>query len=99
MRTGRIIVQEVEKVESLLMPYKPSAHEVKPCVPPSSENLKRAFEIAVVEIERSDVGNAKTLRSGVSIVPRSRILGLSTAGAEKRAISDAARALAMLWKV
>jgi hypothetical protein len=33
------------------------------------------------------------------IVQRARIFGLSKAHAEKRALSDAARALAELWKV
>jgi hypothetical protein len=99
MRTGQIILQEVEKVDSFPMPYKPSEHEAKSYIPPSSEDLKRTFEVAVREIHRADSANAKALRAGLSIVPRSRILGLSSAGAEKRAISDAARALAMLWKV
>ena len=33
------------------------------------------------------------------IVQRGKILGISQADAEKRALSDAARALAQLWKV
>jgi hypothetical protein len=98
-RARRITLQEVQKVDSFPMPYKPLEHESKPYIAPSSEDLKRTFEIAVGEIHRSDCANAKALRAGLSIVPRSTILGLSRAGAEKRAISDAARALAILWKV
>ncbi len=51
------------------------------------------------EIHQADVEAKKKLLYGVPIVSRARILGLSRAGAEKRALSDAARALAQLWKV
>jgi hypothetical protein len=81
------------------MSYKPSERHAKSLLATSPENLRHAFEIAVSEIHRADLANAKTLQPGISIVPRSRILRLSHAGAEKRAISDAARALAQLWKV
>jgi len=62
---------------------------------PSPEDLKRVFETAVCEIHQADVDAKKRL----PIVSRARVLGLSQAGAEKRALSDAARALALLWKV
>ena len=62
---------------------------------PSPEDLKRVFETAVCEIYQADVVAKKRL----PIVSRARVLGLSQAGAEKRALSDAARALAQLWKI
>ena len=66
---------------------------------PSPEDLKRVFETAVGEIHQADVDARKRLQYGAPIVSRARILGLSQAGMEKRALSDAARALAQLWKV
>jgi hypothetical protein len=66
----------------------------------SPEDLKRVFETAVCEIHQADIAaNKKKLEYRAPIVSRARILGLSQAGAEKRAVSDAARALAQLWKV
>jgi len=67
--------------------------------PPSPEDLRREFETAVCEIHQADVGAQDKSRHRAPIVSRSRLLGLSQAGAEKRALSDAARALAQLWKV
>jgi hypothetical protein len=63
----------------------------------SPEDLRQAFESAVCEIHRADL--AAKARYRAPIVPRARLLGLSQAGAEKRALSDAARALAQLWKI
>jgi hypothetical protein len=62
---------------------------------PSPHDLKHAFEVAVCEIHRA--GAASMRRA--PIVSRARILGLSRENAEKRALSEAARALAQLWKV
>jgi hypothetical protein len=65
--------------------------------PLSAEDLRHAFEAAVCEIHRADAAAKKLQRA--PIVPRARLLGISQASAEKRALSDAARALAQLWKV
>jgi hypothetical protein len=67
--------------------------------PPSPEDLRRVFETAVSEIHQADLAAQKNLQYRTPIVPRARLLGLSKDGAEKRALSDAARALAQLWKV
>ena len=64
---------------------------------PSPDDLRREFETAVCEIHRADLAAKAQYRA--SIVSRARLLGLSQAAAEKRALSDAARALAQLWKV
>ena len=61
----------------------------------SPEDLKRVFETAVVEIRQ---GQAP--KRHLPILQRSRpTTELSGPGAEKRALSDAARALAQLWNV
>jgi hypothetical protein len=57
------------------------------------------FESAVGEIHQVDVAAKKRLQYRAPIVPRARLLGLSKDDMEKRALSDAARALAQLWKV
>lgn len=80
------------------MAYRISGHRIESLPTPSPENLRRVFETSVCEIHRADLA-AKKLQYGAPIVPRAKILGLSQAGAEKRALSDAARALAQLWKV
>lgn len=67
--------------------------------PASPEDLRRMFESAVYEIHQADRTQQKKLHYRAPIVPRAKILGLSKDGAEKRALSDAARALAQLWKV
>jgi hypothetical protein len=67
---------------------------------PSPDDLRHAFEAAVCEIHQAEAGAAaKRLQYRAPIVPRARVLGISQADAEKRALSDAARALAQLWKV
>lgn len=66
--------------------------------PLSADDLRHMFETAVCEIHRADSATNK-LKYGAPIVPRARVLGVSQADAEKRALSDAARALAQLWKV
>src|SRR5258708_4817523 len=76
------------------MPYKMTQHQFEAQRPPSPEDLKRVFEAAVCEIHQADVEAKERLRYRAPIVSRARILGLSQAGAEKRALSDAARALA-----
>jgi len=64
----------------------------------SADDLRHVFETAVCEIHREEVA-AKRLQYRAPIVPRAKVLGISQANAEKRALSDAARALAQLWKV
>jgi hypothetical protein len=66
---------------------------------PSAEDLRRMFETAVCDIHQADLADKKRLQYRIPIVQRGRILGISQAAAEKRALSDAARALAQLWKV
>ncbi len=51
------------------------------------------------DIHQADLAAKKKLQYRTPIVQRGRILGISQAAAEKRALSDAARALAQLWKV
>lgn len=70
----------------------------QPSLPPSG-NLKRAFESAVRDIyEVSLTGKASRHRR--PIVQRAgRLAPESSLGAEKRALSDAAAALARLWNV
>jgi hypothetical protein len=81
------------------MSYRIAAHSIAAQPAPSAENLRRVFETAVCEIHQADLAARKSLQYRAPIVPRARILGLSQAGAEKRALTDAARALAQLWKV
>jgi len=66
---------------------------------PSAEDLRRAFEAAVCELHHADRAAQKGALYYMPIVPRRKLRGDSEAGAEKRALSDAARALARLWKV
>ena len=80
------------------MAYKSEAPSMVTHRQPSPDDLRHAFDAAVCEIHRADAA-AKKLRYRAPIVPRGRVLGLSQANAEKRALSDAARALAQLWKV
>ena len=81
------------------MPYRFSGHRIETQFAPSPEDLRRVFESSVCEIHRADLAAQKKLQYRAPIVPRGRLLGISQAGAEKRALSDAARALAQLWKV
>jgi hypothetical protein len=81
------------------MAYRIAGHSIEAQPAPSPENLRRVFETALCEIYQADQAALKRLQYRAPIVPRARILGLSQAGAEKRAVTDAARALAQLWKV
>ena len=80
------------------MAYKSEVQSVESQRPASADDLRHAFEAAVCEIYRADAA-AKKLQHHIPIVSRARVLGISRANAEKRALSDAARALAQLWKV
>lgn len=66
---------------------------------PVTMNLKRTFENAVRDIYQADLtGRASRYRT--PIAQRAGTAKLETkASAEKRALSDAAKALAQLWKV
>jgi hypothetical protein len=76
-----------------------TTHQIEAHRPPSPEDLRRVFESAVCEIHQADVAAKKRLQYRAPIVPRARLLGLSKDDMEKRALSDAARALAQLWRV
>lgn len=65
----------------------------------SPEDLRHVFEAAVCEIRQADGANTGRLQYRAPIVPRAKLFGISQADAEKRALSNAARALAQLWKV
>jgi hypothetical protein len=67
-------------------------------IQPVDINLKRAFENAVRDIYRAGLG-AKNSSYRTPIVQRSSVRVESPASAEKKALSDAAKALAQLWKV
>lgn len=84
---------KTEKVE-LLMTNKSAIQALPP-----TKHLKRAFECAVRDIYQVGL-TGKVSRYRTPIAQRA---GTSVAGspvnAEKQALSDAARALAQLWKV
>ncbi len=65
---------------------------------PVAMNLKRTFENAVRDIYQASLPG-KPSRYRMPIVQRRRTVAESQANAEKRALSDAAKALAQLWKV
>ena len=66
---------------------------------PPAKNLKRAFESAVREIYQAGVAG-EISRYRTPIVQRAGTGAYgSRVDAEKRALSDAAKALAQLWKV
>ena len=65
---------------------------------PASEDLRRKFETAVCQIHEADLSAKKRAEYHTPIFQRARV-GISQAYLEKRALSDAAQALALLWKV
>ncbi len=65
---------------------------------PVTMNLKRTFENAVRDIYQTSL-TGKASRYRTPIVQRAKPFYESAANAEKRALSDAAKALAQLWKV
>ena len=81
------------------MAYKIVGHRIGAHPSPCAEDLKRKFETAVCELHPADRAAQKGTQQQSPIVPRRRILGISQADAEKLAVSEAARALAALWKV
>jgi hypothetical protein len=64
---------------------------------PGKSNLQRAFENAVHDIHEAATGKISRYRS--PIVARPVANSESSLNAEKRALSDAAKALAELWKI
>lgn len=73
---------------------KPAAAEI----PSFNTNLKRAFEDAVRDLYEPSV-KEKSSNFRLPIVQRSGVSGESSKNAQKKALSDAAKALAELWKV
>ena len=67
-------------------------------VPAVDTNLRRAFESAVRDIYQAGL-KSKTSNYRAPIVQRSSARLGSSEHAQKKALSDAARALAQLWKV
>jgi hypothetical protein len=66
---------------------------------PSAEDLQQMFETAVCEIHQVEMA-PQALRHRMPIVQRIPASApISRIDAEKRAVSDAANALARLWKV
>ena len=66
---------------------------------PPAKHLKRAFECAVRDIYQVSL-TGKVSEYRTPIVQRAGTgIGGSSVDAEKRALTDAARALAQLWKV
>jgi hypothetical protein len=81
------------------MAYKIAGHHIGAQRSASAEDLRRVFETAVCEIHQCDLAAKKRLQYRTPIVQRARLLGISQQSEEKRALTDAARALAQLWKV
>lgn len=74
------------------------ASKVVAQVPPMGINLKRAFENAVRDIyQPQSPQSASNYRRPIAQRPHTSAEG--PANTQKRALSDAAKALAQLWKV
>jgi hypothetical protein len=80
------------------MASKIAGHCIEPYQPLSAGDLRRAFETAVGELNDADLA-AKRLHYRTPIFQRREIAGISQANTEERALRDAARALAQLWKI
>jgi hypothetical protein len=65
----------------------------------SANDLRRAFETAISELREADFAARKRVQYRTPIVQRREIFGISQATTEKRALTDAARALAQLWRI
>jgi hypothetical protein len=88
-----LLKTEKKKVEITM----PSKSAEQPLLP--AKNLKRAFESAVRDIYQAGV-TGQISRYRTPIVQRAGTgASGSSVDAEKRALSDAAKALAQLWKV
>jgi len=75
------------------MASKVAGRSIEPSRPLSPDALKHVFETAMSKLH--DVADQKRLRYRTPIVQR----GISQADTEERALKDAARALAQLWRV
>jgi hypothetical protein len=80
------------------MASKPTTQVPSAQLPSMSMNLKHTFENAVRDIYQAEM-TGKTSNYRRPIVQRSHVPSESSANAQKRALSDAAKALAQLWKV
>ena len=80
------------------MASKPTTQVSSAQLPSMSMNLKYRFENAVRDIYEAGL-TGKTSNYRRPIVQRSQVPSESSANAQKRALSDAAKALAQLWKV
>src|SRR5580658_5312430 len=84
------------KLSSLPMAYKSELqrigahhlqpHDIQSHRPPSPEDLRRAFEKAMIEIHRAEFPSDKKVRYRSPIVQRAKRLGISQARAEECAI-------------
>ena len=79
------------------MASKPVTQVPSAQVPALSINLKRTFENAVRDIYQAGTGKPSNYRR--PIVQRPRVAVESSENREKKALSDAAKALAQLWKI
>ena len=85
---------KTETVGSRIMQSKFSERHLPP-----AKNLKRAFECAVQDIHQAGL-TGRISRYRTPIVQRASTIGAgTTVDAEKRALADAAKALAQLWKI
>lgn len=75
------------------------SQQIQPHRSPSPEDLRRAFEKAMIEIHQAGFPADKNMQYRSPIVQRAKRMGVSQARAEECALSDAARALALLWKI
>jgi hypothetical protein len=76
------------------MAYRIVDHRIETQPSLSAADLRRKFEAAVCELHPADFAKKR-----LPIVPRRKVLGISQADAEKRAVTEAAQALAVLWKL
>jgi hypothetical protein len=96
---GPLTVLAVQKVEPSTMAPTIARRPIDPYRSLSADDLRRVFETAVSELHEADRVARKRLQYRTPIVQRRGIFGIAQASTEKRALTDAARALAQLWKV
>jgi hypothetical protein len=91
----RVEPQHIQHIQ----PHHLEAQQIQPQRSASPEDLRRAFEKAMIEIHQTGFPADKKMQYRSPIVQRAKRLGVSQARAEECALSDAARALALLWKI